>query len=216
VQQPTLFEVVGVVATAVVNQVGEDPTPMIYRPVQQEYAAAMSLLVRTAGDPEPVVATVRDRLQALDRRVTRGTGTVRQNIDAGLWAPRMGAALLSIFGGLALLLAMIGVYGVMSFTVTQRVQEIGIRMALGAGTRDVLLLVFKQGMRLAVAGAAVGVVLALALGRVVSTLLFGVSGRDPMTLVAVTAALTLIALVACYLPARRAARVDPLIALRYE
>jgi putative ABC transport system permease protein len=216
VQQTTLFEIVGIVATAAVNQVGEDPTPLIYRPIQQEYAPAVSLLVRTSGDPEPAVATVRDRLQTLDRRVARGTGTVRQNIDAGLWAPRMGAALLSIFGGLALLLAMIGVYGVMSFTVTQRVQEIGIRIALGAGTRDVLLLVLKQGMRLAVAGAAAGVFLALALGRVVSTLLFGVSSRDPLTLATVTGVLTLVALVACYIPARRAARVDPLVALRYE
>jgi ABC-type antimicrobial peptide transport system permease subunit len=128
----------------------------------------------------------------------------------------MGAALLSVFGGLALLLAMIGVYGVMSYSVTQRVQEIGIRMALGAGRRDVLLLVLRQGMTLAIAGAAVGVTLALLLGHVVSTLLFGVSGRDPLTLAAVTSVLTLVALFACYIPARRAARVDPLVALRYE
>ena len=217
VQRPMLFEVIGVVATAVVNQVGEDPTPMIYRPLQQDYSAAAGLLVRGKGDPEALVAAVRDQVQTLDRRMPlRGTGTVRQNIDAGLWAPRMGAALLSIFGGLALLLAMIGVYGVMSYTVTQRVQEIGIRMALGAGAGDVLLLVLKQGMALAIAGAALGVALALALGRLVSTLLFGVSGRDPLTLAAVTGALTIVALLACYIPARRASRVDPLVALRYE
>src|SRR5205085_8392347 len=141
-------------------------------PIQQDYSAGVVLLARTKGDPETVAAAVRDRVQALDRRMPlRGTGTVRQNIDAGLWAPRMGAALLSIFGGLALLLAMIGVYGVMSYTVAQRVQEIGIRLALGARTRDVLLLVLKQGMTLTIAGAALGVTLALLLGRMVSTLL---------------------------------------------
>jgi len=160
---------------------------------------------------------VRDKVQTLDRNMPlRGTGTVQQNIEAGLWAPRMGAALLSIFGGLALLLAMIGVYGVMSYSVTQRSQELGIRMALGARTSDVLLLVLGQGMALAVGGTAIGVAAAIAGGQVVSTLLFGVSGRDPLTLGGVAIALTIVALVACYIPARRAASVDPLIALRYE
>jgi putative ABC transport system permease protein len=146
----------------------------------------------------------------------RGTGTVQQNIDAGLWAPRMGAALLSIFGGLAILLAMIGVYGVMSYSVTQRAQELGIRMALGAQAQDVLFLVLKQGMGLAASGTALGVILALLFGRLVRTLLFGVSGHDPVTLASVGVALTTVALVACYIPARRAARADPLVALRYE
>jgi putative ABC transport system permease protein len=217
VQQPQLIEIVGVVGTTVVNAVGEDPTPVIYRPMRQEYAPGAALLVRTKGDPEPLVGAVRDQVQTLDRAMPmRGTGTVQQNIEAGLWAPRMGAALLSIFGGLALLLAMIGVYGVMSYSVSQRAQELGIRMALGAQAGDVLLLVLKQGLVLAAGGAALGVLLALALGQIVSTLLFGVSGRDPLTLAGVSLTLTLVAAVACYIPARRAARVDPLVALRYE
>jgi putative ABC transport system permease protein len=210
-----LFEVVGVVATAVINSVGEDPTPMIYRPLRQEYAPGVALLIRTSGNPEPLVGAARDQVQTLDRAMPlRGVGTVQQNIEAGLWAPRMGAALLSIFGGLALVLAMIGVYGVMSYTVTQRTPELGVRMALGAQTGDVLMLVLKQGMVLAAGGALIGVALALSLARIVSTLLFGVNARDPLTLAIVTLALTLVALVACYIPARRAARVDPLVALR--
>ena len=217
VQQTMLFEVVGVVATSVINAVGEDPTPMIYRPIQQEYSPNVTMLVRTKGDPEPLLGAVRDRVQTIDRRMPlRGTGTVQQNIEAGLWAPRMGAALLSVFGGLALLLAMIGVYGVMSYSVTQRTQELGVRMALGAQAGDVLMLVMKQGLTLAAGGVVLGVLLALALGNLISTLLFGISGRDPLTLAGVSAVLTMVALFACYLPARRAARVDPLVALRDE
>jgi putative ABC transport system permease protein len=160
---------------------------------------------------------MRDKVHTIDPRMPmRGTGTIQENIEAGLWAPRMGAALLSIFGGLALLLAMIGVYGVMSYSVTQRAQELGIRMALGAQARDVLFLVLKQGMVLAAGGVALGVILALLLGQMVSTLLFGVSGRDPLTLAGVSAVLAIVALAACYIPARRAARVDPLVALRDE
>jgi putative ABC transport system permease protein len=217
VQQTTLFEIVGVAETSVINAVGEDPTPMIYRPIQQEYSPGVSLLVRTRGDPASLIGAMRDKVHTIDPRMPmRGTGTIQENIEAGLWAPRMAAALLSIFGGLALLLAMIGVYGVMSYSVTQRAQELGIRMALGAQARDVLFLVLKQGMALAAGGVALGVILALLLGQMVSTLLFGVSGRDPLTLAGVSAVLAIVALVACYIPARRAARVDPLVALRDE
>ena len=217
VQEPTLIEVVGIAATSVVLQVGESPTPQIYRPIQQQYSPGVALLIRTAGDPEKLLGAVRDQVQTIDRNMPlRGTGTIQEGIEAGLWAPRMGAALLSIFGGLALVLAMIGVYGVMSYSVTQRAQELGIRMALGARAADVLVMVLRQGLVLAAGGAAIGVGLALLLGQVVGALLYGVSGRDPLTLAGVSMLLTMVAMLACYIPARRAARVDPLVALRYE
>ena len=128
----------------------------------------------------------------------------------------MGAVLLSVFGGLAFVLAMIGIYGVMSNSVTQRTPEIGVRMAFGAQPGDVLRLVLRQGMILAIAGAAAGLLVALAAGRFVADLLFGIQPQDPITLATVTVSLLVVAAVACYLPARRATRIDPLVALRDE
>jgi putative ABC transport system permease protein len=217
VQQPSPLEVVGVAADSVINQIGESPQPMLYLPIVQEYVAAAALLVRTKGTPESVLGPVAESVKQLDRNARLpGTRTVQQAIEAGLWAPRMGAALLGIFGGLALVLAMIGVYGVMSYSVSQRTQEIGIRMALGAESGDVLHLVLRQGLTLALGGTAVGVAAALAVSRVVSGLLFGISARDPLTLVAVAGILGGVGLLACWVPARRATRVDPLVSLRYE
>jgi ABC-type antimicrobial peptide transport system permease subunit len=175
------------------------------------------LLVRAAADPGEALATARDQVQTLDRNMPlRNTGTVPERLAQGLWAPRMGAALLSIFGGLALALAMIGVYGVISYSVSQRTQEIGVRMALGAQARDVLRLVLTQGMALAAGGTAAGLAAAFLAARVVSGLLYGVSPKDPLTFAAVGGVLLAVALVACYVPARRATRIDPLAALRSE
>jgi predicted lysophospholipase L1 biosynthesis ABC-type transport system permease subunit len=216
-QQTELYEVVGVVADSVLGAVGEDPTPVICRPLRQEYAPNVALIVRTAADPQARVGSVRDRVQALDRHMPlRNVGTIQEQIEQNLWAPRMGAALLSIFGGLAFLLAMIGIYGVMAYSVAQRTQEIGFRIAVGAQPGDVLWLVMRQGMGLAMMGAAAGVVIAVLLGRLIAQLLFGIHPYDPVTLVAVVLALGAVALLACYLPARRATRVDPLTALRTE
>jgi predicted permease len=217
VQNPIVYEVVGVAATSVTLQIGETPQPLIYRPIEQVYAPATMLLLRTTNEPEKIVAAARDQVQTLDPKMPmRNTGTVQERLTQGLWAPRMGAALLSIFGGLALLLAMVGVYGVISYSVSQRTQEIGVRMALGAQARDVRSLILRQGMVLALAGGVTGLVASALAGRLVSGLLYGISPTDPLILTVVAVTLLLVAFVACYVPARRATRVDPLVALRTE
>jgi ABC-type antimicrobial peptide transport system permease subunit len=218
VNQPeTLYEVVGVTKDSVINNVGEDPTPVIYRPMLQEYSPGALLIVRTKTDPAPQLTAIRDQVQTLDKNMPiRNTGTVQEQIVQGLWASRMGAALLSIFGALALALAMIGIYGVMAYSVSQRTQEIGIRMALGAEAGDVKKLMLWQGMIPALLGAGAGVLLAAVLGRPIENLLYGISPHDPLTVGGVSLILSAVALVACYVPARAATRVDPLVALRYE
>jgi putative ABC transport system permease protein len=173
--------------------------------------------VRTSGGPEAVISSVRGQVQSLDTNLAlTNVNTIEELIDQGLWAPRVGAALLSVFGALALLLAVVGVYGVLSYSVNQQTREIGIRMAMGAQTGRVLKLVVRQGMRLALAGLILGLVIALAAMRVLSTLLFGVSWHDPLIFVGVSVVLMTAAVLACYIPARRAMKVDPMVALRYE
>ena len=173
--------------------------------------------VRTNGKPEGVIPMVRSHVQSLDNNLAlTNWNTITELLDQGLWAPRMGAALLTVFGGIALILAVVGVYGVLSYSVSQQTREIGIRMAMGAQTNSVLNLVVKQGMRLAILGLVSGLVLAFVAMRVMSSLLFGVSAHDPLIFGGVTLVLATAAVLACYIPARRAARVDPLVALRYE
>jgi putative ABC transport system permease protein len=173
--------------------------------------------VRTSGRPEAVISVVRSQVQSLDTNLAlTQIQTIEEVIGQGLWAPRMGAALLAVFGGLALILAIIGVYGVLSYSVNQQTREIGIRMAMGAQTGRVLRLVVGQGMRLAGAGLVLGLLVAFAAMRVLGSLLFGVSAHDPLTFGAVSLVLAIAAVLACYIPARRATKVDPIIALRYE
>jgi predicted permease len=217
VVDPTKFEVVGVVGTTVVGQIGEDPQPQVYFPLRQQYSPFATLAVRTTGDPEALMGAARAQVNQLDRNLALTNGqTIGQTLAQGLWPSRMGAALLGLFGVLALILASIGIYGVLSYSVSQRTSEIGIRMALGAQSKQVLALVLRQGMLLAVVGAVLGVCIALPVTRLASTLLYGVSPTDPLTYISITLLLMAVALLACYIPARRATRVDPLIALRYE
>ncbi len=215
--EPDLREVVGVVKNTVVANIGETPQPLAYLPITQDYSPAVTLQVRTSGRPESVVAAVREQIQALEPNMAiTNVQTVEGIVSQGLWAPRMGAALLSVFGVLALILAAVGVYGVLSYSVTQQTREIGIRMSLGAHRAQLLGLVIGQGMRLALAGLALGLLAAFVLSRMLSSLLFGISAHDPLTFAGVTLTLLLVAVLACYIPARRATRVDPIIALRYE
>ena len=172
----------------------------------------MYLAVRTAGDPTNLTAAVRRQVQELDKEQPLAeVATMERRLSESLARSRFNASLLTIFAGVALLLAALGVYGVMSHSVAQRTHEIGIRVALGAQRGDVLSLVVRRGMMLALVGVCLGVAGALLLTRLMKNLLFGVSATDPVTFAAIALLLTATALVACYVPARRATKVDPMV-----
>jgi predicted permease len=210
-------EIVGVARSAKYRQLRETPLPFIYIPLAQEIHGDMTLLVRTAGDPAHTVPAVRSEIRRLNSDVpVFAVRTMSEQIGAALATDRMVAVLLGIFGGIALLLAVVGIYSVMSYVVTQRVREIGIRLALGSQTADVLKLVVGQGMKLVVIGVALGLAMSFTLTRLVASLLFEVSATDPVTFAAIASLLMAVAALACYLPARRAAKVDPMVALRCQ
>jgi putative ABC transport system permease protein len=210
-------EIIGVVKDSKYLSLGEDPTPFIFFPHQQSYSPTMTLLVRANGDPKSLTAAVRQQVQALDPNLPLfNVVTLSENISISLFPARFGALLLGGFGLLALVLATVGIYGVMSYTVSKRTHEIGIRMALGAQANNVLRLVVGQGLLLALIGVGVGLAGAFALTRVVKSFLYGLGATDLVTFAAISLLLFLVALAACFIPARRATKVDPLVALRYE
>ena len=212
-----VLEIVGIVRDTKVNSLGEDPNAIFYLPILQHYSPQVALLVRTTGDAAATLPTVRTAVQELDRQLPLvRVRTISQIMDGALWAARFAAGLLLVFALLALTLAAVGIYGVMSYTVEQRRQELGIRMALGAQKKDVYGLVLGQGLRLATAGVVIGLSVAYVVSRTISALLFGVGASDPVTFAGVPLLLIAVALVASYIPARRATRVDPLVALRHE
>jgi putative ABC transport system permease protein len=174
------------------------------------------LTIRTAGDPEAVLAAVHREVQAFDRNLLLQSETVNSTIRESLWAQRLSAGLLAVFGMLALLLATIGIYGVVSYLVAPRVRECGIRMALGATATDVQLMLLREGIRLVAVGVVFGLAIALLASRAVESMLFLVSSRDAVTFILVPSILSLVAILACWIPAQRATRVDPMVALRDE
>jgi predicted permease len=210
-------EIIGVVGD--VHQLGLDttPEPTVYWPHPELVMSGMTILVRTANDPLSIASAARSALQQLDPELPlAGVATMDQLLADSLSRSRFTMLLLGIFSAVALVLAAVGIYGLIAYSVTQRTQELGIRIALGAQRRDVLRLVLTQGTRLTLLGVALGILAALALSRLLATLLFGVSATDPLTIAAVAGLLAFVALLACFIPARRATRVDPIIALRYE
>jgi putative ABC transport system permease protein len=208
-------EIVGVVGDTKTGSLTEDGGAQIYVPHAQDIQwNFMGLVIRTAGDPAALANTLRREVQALDKdQPVYNVRTMDDVVANSLGTRRVSMQLFAVFAAAALLLAALGIYGVMAYSVTQRTQEIGIRMALGAQKSDVLGLVIRQGMTLTVIGVVVGLAGAFALTRLLANLLFGVAATDPVTFVAIPLLLLFVALAACYLPARRAARLDPKIPL---
>jgi predicted permease len=211
------LEVVGVARDSKYRTLGETSHPYVYLPLSQSYDPKMTLVVRTTGEPQAVAPVIREQIRALNASLPiADVQTLREQLELTLLPSRIAAWTLGGFGALALLLAGIGIYGVVSYGAAQRTREIGVRMALGAKERDVLRLVLWDGLIVIGAGLAIGLLLAAAATRVIAAFLYGVGATDPVTFVAVPLLLGIVALLASYVPARRAVKVDPLVALRYE
>jgi predicted permease len=211
------FTVIGVARDGKYVTLGEEPTPFFYLPFFQRYGAEAKLHVRTAGDPRTLVAAVRNQARALDPSLPfYDVKTMTDHLGLALLPARVAGSVLGLFGFVAVVLAAVGIYGVMAHSVSQRTRELGVRMALGARPGDLLSMVLAQGIRLAAIGVGLGLVAALAVSRLIASLLYGVSATDVATFVAVPLLLTGVALLASYLPAWRATQVDPIVALRYD
>jgi len=211
------IEIIGVVGDTKLYGLANPSRLELYMPLQQSRSSDMFLVLRSAIDPASLTPAVRDAVASIDKdQPVFSVNTMKQLVDASVATRHITLVLLGLFSGLALLLAAIGIYGVISYSVQQRTHEIGIRMALGAQRRDVLRLVVGQGVRLAALGIAIGIAAAFGLTRLMASLLFGVGAYDPVAFVTAAIILLLVAIAACYIPARRAIAVDPMVALRYE
>jgi predicted permease len=208
------YEIVGVVRDAKYNSLRREIHAMMYTP---QSAGGASFELRAAADPQAILPAVREVVAQVNTNLPLfDVKTESQQIDRLLFQERLVARLSGFFGLLALVLACVGLYGLLSYEVSRRTREIGIRMALGAQSESVLKLVLRQGIVLAIVGAAVGISVTLGVTRYLSSMLYDVHANDPLTMIGVAVLLMIVALAACYIPARRATRVDPLVALRYE
>ncbi|MGH9838200.1 MAG: ADOP family duplicated permease [Blastocatellia bacterium] len=215
--QAAWLEIVGVVPDVKQELSAEPDYPALYRPLSQAPQNFGWLLARTTAEPLQSVAAIRQAIAALDQEQPLvGIATLQQFVAEAAWGQRFFTRLMGLFGALALGLAVMGIYGVIAYTVTQRTNEIGIRIALGAQSADILRLILTQGLKLILIGAALGLAGALGVTQLLAGLLFGISASDPLTFASVAGALIAVALLACWVPARRATKVDPLTALRHE
>jgi putative ABC transport system permease protein len=214
---PKWCTIVGVVSDTKLYGLANPARLEVYVPLRQDAATDMTLLVKSGADPAALTSAIREAVQSVDKdQPLFAISTMKELVSNSVATRRMTLVLLGLFSGLALVLGAIGIYGVISYSVAQRTHEIGIRMALGAPRRDVFRLVVGQGLKLAGIGIAIGVVAAFGLARLMSSLLYGISATDFETFVGVSILLALVALLACYIPAQRAMRVDPTVALRHE
>jgi predicted permease len=213
---PVPANVIGVVRNANYRSVGEPAQPFIYLSLGQYYSPIAAVYVRSFGDPEAAVAHLRKALQPLDRNLLLEAESFERALREALWAPRLSAGLLAVFGALAVVLAVVGVYGVLSYSVNLRLREIGVRMALGASPREVQVMVLRQGFRLIAWGVLAGLAVSLAGLRWIAQLLYAGGPGDFAAFLMAPAILTRAGMLACWLPARRATRVHPAAALRDE
>jgi putative ABC transport system permease protein len=217
-EHPNFLTVLGVVGRVKMEGLSQDSNRVQgYFPFGQISSGGMTVILKASGDPNQLIAAARQQVKAIDPDQPIYSVRTMNEIRAESVAPeRLNLTLLSIFAGIALVLAVVGIYGVMSYAVTQRTHEIGIRMAIGAQPRDVFKMVMGQGMLLALVGVVFGLIGAFALTRLMATMLFGVAPTDPATFASIAVLLTSVALIACYVPGRRATKVDPVVSLRYE